>query len=181
MAVNTDWLVVIDMQHAFADPASPWFTPGFAAAAEQIAALVPRFGQRVVFTRFVPPRAIEGSWADYYRRWEFAAAPENAELWQLIPPWRGHERIDTHRFSKWSAELRARTGPSATVVLCGVSTDCCVLMTALAAIDDGAFVRVVADACGAKTPEVHEGALSLLRTRAPQLTVTSSDEEWSRA
>jgi nicotinamidase-related amidase len=180
MAADTDWLVVIDMQHVFADRASPWFTPGFAAAAERIAALVPRFGQRVVFTRFVPPRAVEGSWAAYYQRWEFAAAPANAEQWQLVPPWRGSERVDTHRFSKWGAELRALTGPSATVVLCGVSTDCCVLMTALAAVDDGAFVRVVADACGAKTPELHEGALSLLRTRAPQLTITSTTEERSR-
>ncbi len=181
MTAHTDWLVVVDMQHVFADPASPWFTSGFASAAERIATLVPRFGRRVAFTRFVPPSAIEGSWADYYRRWNFAAEPANAELWQLVPPWRGYERIDTHRFSKWGAELRALTGPAATFVLCGVSTDCCVLMTALAAVDDGAFVRVVADACGAKTPEVHEGALSLLRTRAPQLTITSSYQEWSRA
>jgi nicotinamidase-related amidase len=180
MAADTDWLVVVDMQHVFADPTSPWFTSGFASAAERIATLVPRFGRRVAFTRFVPPSAIEGSWADYYRRWNFAADPANAELWQLVPPWRGYERIDTHRFSKWGAELRALTGPAATFVLCGVSTDCCVLMTALAAVDDGAFVRVVADACGAKTPEVHEGALSLLRTRAPQLTITSSSQEWSR-
>jgi len=181
MAGDTDWLVVVDMQHVFADPASPWFTSGFASAAERIATLVPRFGRRVAFTRFVPPRAIEGSWADYYRRWDFAAAPASAELWQLVPPWRGAERVDTHRFSKWGAELRALTGPLSTVVLCGVSTDCCVLMTALAAVDDGAFVRVVADACGAKTPEVHEAALSLLRTRAPQLTITSTAEEWSGA
>jgi nicotinamidase-related amidase len=181
MAAETDWLIVIDMQHVFAEPASPWFTLGFATAAERIAALLPRFGRRVIFTRFVPPRAIEGSWADYYRRWDFAAAPANAELWQIVPPWRGSEHIDTHRFSKWGAALRTLTGPSATVVLCGVSTDCCVLMTALAAVDDGAFVRVVADACGAKTPEVHEGALSLLRTRAPQLTITSTAEEVSRA
>jgi nicotinamidase-related amidase len=180
MMTDTDWLIVIDMQHVFADQTSPWFTPGFASAADRIATLVPRFGRRVVFTRFVPPRVIEGSWADYYRRWEFAAAPANAEQWQLVPPWRGNERVDTHRFSKWGAELRALTDPSARVVLCGVSTDCCVLMTALAAVDDGAFVRVVADACGAKTPEAHEGALSLLRTRAPQLTITSTAEEWSR-
>jgi nicotinamidase-related amidase len=179
MAADTDWLVVVDMQHVFADPLSPWFTPSFATVAQRIATLVPLFGQRVAFTRFVPPRAIEGSWADYYRRWDFAATPASAEQWQLVPPWRGAERVDTHRFSKWGAELRALTGPSATVVLCGVSTDCCVLMTALAAVDDGAFVRVVADACGAKTPEVQEAALSLLQARAPQLTITTTAAEYS--
>ena len=50
-------------------------------------------------------------------------------------------------------------------------------MTALAAVDDGAFVRVVADACGAKTQQVHEDALALLQTRAPQLTITSTADE----
>lgn len=181
MAADTDWLIVIDMQHVFGDPASPWFTAGFATAAERIAALAPRFGPRVLFTRFVPPRVIEGSWAEYYRRWEFAAAPASAPLWRLVPPWRGAEGLDTHRFSKWGSALRERIGPSATAVLCGVSTDCCVLMTALAAVDDGAHVRVVADACGAKTPEVHGAALSLLRTRAPQLTITNTADEWARA
>ena len=180
MAANADWLVVVDMQHVFADPASPWFTAGFAAAAERIAALVPRFAPRVVFTRFVPPRAIEGSWVEYYRRWEFATVPADAEQWQLVPPWRGNENLDTHRFSKWGVELRDRLGQSAAAVLCGVSTDCCVLMTALAAVDDGIFVRVVADACGAKTQQVHEAALSLLHTRAPQLTITSTTDEWPR-
>ena len=54
---------------------------------------MPRFGRRVVFTRFVPPRAVEGSWAAYYQRWEFAAASANAEQLQLVPPWRGSERV----------------------------------------------------------------------------------------
>jgi nicotinamidase-related amidase len=174
---NADWLIVIDMQHVFGDPASPWFTAGFAAAAERIGALLPRFAPRVVFTRFVPPETIDGSWTAYYRRWEFATAPAHAEQWQLVPPWRGSASLDTHRFSKWGVELRNRIGPSAAVVLCGVSTDCCVLMTALAAVDDGAFVRIVADACGAKTQQVHEDALALLQTRAPQLTITSTADE----
>ena len=53
------------------------------------------------------------------------------------------------------AELRALVG-GGEAVLCGVSTECCVLMTALAAVDDGAHVRVVADACAAKGPKTHE-------------------------
>ena len=177
MTKNADWLVVIDMQHAFADPPSPWFTAGFTEAADRIAGLIPRFAPRVVFTRFIPPHPITGSWAAYYQRWEFANAPAHAEQWQIVSPWRGAESLDTHRFSKWGKELRDRIGPSATAVLCGVSTDCCVLMTALAAVDEGAFVRVVADACGAKTQQVHEAALALLQSRAPQLTITSTADE----
>jgi hypothetical protein len=37
-----------------------------------------------------------------------------------------------------------------------------------------------AAACGAKTPEIHESALLLLRSRAPQLIITTSEDELSR-
>jgi len=42
------------------------------------------------------------------------------------------------------------------------------------------FVRIVADACGAKTPEIHEGALSVLDGRAPQLVISDTIAERSR-
>jgi hypothetical protein len=51
------------------------------------------------------------------------------------------------------------------------------LATALAAADDGIFVRVIVDACAAKTPTIHRGALSLLEGYAPQLVVTDTGAE----
>ncbi len=179
-AHDAGWLVVIDMQNVFAERDSPWCTPPFAAVAEKIAGLLPLFAPRTVFTRFVPPGDIAGSWSDYYRKWSFAAAPPEHELWALAGPWRNAPSVDSHKFSKWIPELQRITGKTAPIVLCGVSTDCCVLATALAAIDDGAFVRVVANACGAKTPEAHERALSLMRDRAPQLAIDTAEEERAR-
>ena len=85
--------------------------------------------------------------------------------------------VDTHTFSKWRPEMRARCAGDAAVVLCGVSTDCCVLMTALAAVDDGAHIRVVDDACAAKTAEDHARALAIMATRAPQLRIVTVAEE----
>ena len=41
------------------------------------------------------------------------------------------------------------------LVLVGVSTDCCVLSTALAAADEGVSVRVVADACAGVDDDTH--------------------------
>lgn len=178
-ASDADWLVVIDMQNVFAASDSPWYSPFFKSAAERIASLVPMFGDRVVFTRFVPPSAVEGSWEAYYRKWPFATGPAVADLWDLVPPWHGRPSVDSHRFSKWGPNLHRLTRHAGSIVLCGVSTDCCVLATALAAVDDGAFVRVVADACGAKTPAIHEGALSLLEARAPQLVITNAGAELS--
>jgi len=171
------WLVVIDAQRAFAEPESPWCVPAFGETAQGIAALLPRFGPRVIFTRFVPPRDPPGSWHDYYGRWAFALAPEHAGLWDLVAPWAHRPSVDSHRFSKWGPALRRATAGASALVLCGVATECCVLATALAAVDGGAHVRVVADACGSKRPDLHRGTLALLEGRAPQLVVTTLREE----
>lgn len=181
MAAQRDWLVVIDMQNVFAQPASPWFTPGFGAAAERIGALLPLFGERVCFTRFVPPARIEGSWAAYYAKWRFAAVRDDAALWALVAPWQDQASVDSHQFSKWGSDLACLTELGGSLVMCGVSNDCCVMATALAAVDGGAFVRVVAEACSAKTPEIHRAALDLLTSRAPQLIISDVRAEERRA
>lgn len=171
-----DLLVAIDLQPAFSHPESPWFTPGLDEVAGRIERLLPRFGGRIVFTRFVPPTAPFGSWLRYYERWPFALEPASHWLWSLENRWSGYRSVASHTFSKWTSELRDQVGEGE-AVLCGVSTDCCVLMTALAAVDDGAHVRVIADACAAKSTDVHEGALALMATRSPQLRITTVAEE----
>jgi nicotinamidase-related amidase len=170
-------LVVIDAQRAFVDPDSPWFVPEFEARLAKISALVGFFGPNVVFTRFVPPPFPDGSWREYYRKWSFAVDRCNDHLWDLVAPWTGLRSVDAHTFSKWSEKLQAAIERRSPLVLCGVSTDCCVMATALAAVDAGAHVRVVEDACAAKTAELHERALSLLSSRAPQISITSVRQE----
>ena len=58
-------------------------------------------------------------------------------------------------------------------MLAGVSTDCCVLSTALAAADAGVPVRVVADACAGVDDESHRQALDILRLYGPLVEVVS--------
>lgn len=179
MSVGLDWLMVIDLQPAFSHPNSPWFTPALPGVADGIARLVPAFAGRVVFTRFVPPPRPFGAWRQYYERWPFASQPDAAWLWDLDAPWTGQPSLASHTFSKWLPPMRERCGDEGAVVLCGVSTDCCVLMTALAAVDDGVPVRIVADACAAKTPEAHARALDIMAARAPMLRIVTTEEELS--
>ena len=169
------------MQAVFADADSPWAIPCFAMAAQGVAALLPCFPGRTVFTRFIPPSTVMGSWVAYYAKWPFAAAaPPTHAVWSVAAPFQPEITLDTHQFSKWTPRMRALAGPAATIVVCGVSTDCCVLATALAAIEDGTHVRIVADACRAKTPALHAAALDLLRLRAPQVAITTVAEERGR-
>lgn len=165
-------LVVIDMQRVFADPVSPWATPGFAAIVPAVRDLVDAHPGAVTYTRFVAPLSPAGAWREYYRQWSFALQPPDAPLWDLVDGLSG-PIIDAPTFSKWGPELAERVGP-ATLVLCGVSTDCCVLSTAVAAADAGVPVRVVADACAGVDEASHRKTLDVLALYAPLIEVITS-------
>jgi nicotinamidase-related amidase len=176
-------LVVVDMQRLFGDPASPWATPGFDQIVSRVDELVAAFGpERTTFTRFVVPERPEGSWEPYYRLWSAVTIPQARPLMDLSEPWASRRplTLDRTTFSKWGPELRDAAGPSRTLVLCGVATDCCVLCTALPAADAGMFVRVVEDACAGATADAHRAALTVLRGYAPQIEVATVAEELQR-
>ncbi|MBV9919330.1 MAG: cysteine hydrolase [Pseudonocardia sp.] len=162
------------MQRVFADPGSPWATPGFAAILPTVADLAKRFGDAVTFTRFVAPDRPTGAWRDYYAEWPFALQPSDAPLWDIVPSLNaGAATVDATTFSKWGAALAERMG-DAEMVLCGVSTDCCVLSTAVAAADAGVPVRVVGDACAGVSAESHRATLGVLALYEPLVRVVSS-------
>lgn len=165
-------LAVIDMQRVFADPDGPWATPGFAAIVPTVAALVEAFEPAVTRTRFVAPAEPVGAWVDYYEQWPFARQPPSAALWDVVPPLAGFS-LDATTFGKWGPQLSARVG-AGPLVLAGVSTDCCVLSTALAAADAGVQVLVVADACAGVSPAAHQRALDAMALYEPLIRVVTS-------
>ncbi|MGV4982855.1 cysteine hydrolase family protein [Streptomyces sp. NPDC001709] len=171
-------LAVIDMQRVFADRASPWATPRYADAAAGVRSLLPAFADRVTFTRFLAPAQPTGAWRAYYDDWPFALQPPDAELWDLSDGFAdlaGHV-VDATTFGKWTPELAARVGPDDRLVLAGVSTECCVLSTALAAADAGAEVLVAADACAGVDDDSHVKALQIMELYRPLIRVTTVDD-----
>jgi nicotinamidase-related amidase len=161
------WLVVVDLQNIFGDPGSEWFTPDFENASAGSHRLRSRFGSRTALTRFVAPRSPVGAWVPYYRDWSFALVPDTDPLYDLVPafPVQDATVITRTTFGKWDAGTAADLGDPLDIVLCGVSTDCCVLSTALAAADAGVHVRVAADACA-----------GLSDLDAPLIEITTVDE-----
>ena len=168
------WLVVIDMQRIFGEPESGWFTPRFADAAAGIERLAPAFGPRVVHTRFVAPETPEDAWVPYYDLWPFALVAADDPLYDLVPSSSvaGHPVISATTFGKWGPGLDRAIGGSREIVLAGVSTDCCVLSTALAAADAGVHVRVAADACAGLSDADHRRALDAMALYAPLVEIT---------
>ncbi len=171
------WLVAIDLQPVFGDPSSPWAAPEYERAAANVARLLPAFGDRVVFTRYVAPARPAGAWIPYFEQWPFALLPADHALYALDSRFGAPARVETREtFGKWDAALAAAVEGSAEIVLAGVSTDCCVLSTALAAADAGIEVQVVADACAAPSDADQERALVTMGMFAPLIEITSMAE-----
>ena len=100
--------------------------------------------------------------------------PPDAPLWDVVPELAPTgPTVDAPTFSKWGPELAARAG-TATLLLAGVSTDCCVLSTAVAAADAGVAVQVVADACAGIDEASHRKALEILALYAPLIEIVTS-------
>lgn len=172
------WLVVIDPQRIFAAPDSPWGSPMFGDILEPVRRLAGAAGERTVVTRWVAPDPAHGSWAAYLKAWPFADVPADDRLFDVVDELRDLARtvVTEPTFGKWGAALTAITGPTPHLVLAGVSTDCCVISTALAAADAGATVTIVSDACAGSTPENHQSALDVMGLYPPQITIATAAE-----
>lgn len=176
-ALDDAWLVVVDPQAIFASPGSAWGSPFFAEAMPRIRDLADAFGDRVLVTRWMPTADRSTSWGEYFAAWPFADQPASDPLFALVPEAVGlspHPTVDLPTFGKWGPHLEAVVGRGAHVVLAGVSTDCCVISTALAAADAGAHVTIAADACAGSTAENHAAALQVMGLYPPQITLSDT-------
>ena len=172
------WLVVIDPQRIFADASSQWGSPMFPAIVDPVRRLAAAAGDRTVVTRWVPAREPRGSWKAYLEAWPFADVPEDDPLLALVPEMAdlGQRVVSLPTFGKWGYALQAVTGPTPHLVLAGVSTDCCVISTALPAADAGATITVVTDACAGSSRDNHRAALDVMALYPPQITCATTDE-----
>lgn len=110
----------------------------------------------------------EGGGADYYR---VAPAPGDIEVEKLM--FNGFHDTDL------DAQLRARG--IETLVMTGVSTDCCVDQTARDAFHRDYHVFVVSDACAAYEPDLHTGTLNVLAKNCALLVDSAAVEGAWRA
>jgi len=172
-AAAPSWLMIIDMQRIFSEPNSEWATPDYTLASAGIQRLLGAFESRVCFARFLPPDQPAGAWIAYYERWPFALDPANAPLYELTKEFASvpATMIDRTTFGKWDAATDEALGHPKDIVLAGVTTDCCVLSTALAAADAGVHVTVAADGCAGITEADHQRALDAMALYSPMINI----------
>ena len=181
--VDSPWLVIIDMQNIFSQYPKWWGCPRFDEIIAPIRTLAARFGDRTLLTRFVAGADHGGSWGPYYEKFRFADVPGSDWRYEVVDPLkdliRGDNVITMTTFSKWGNErhgVRAKTGEYPHLVLAGVATDCCVLSTAMAAAEAGAFVTVALDACAGSSAENQLTAKHILTGYAPLIHITDHQE-----
>ncbi|QCR52732.1 nicotinamidase [Brachybacterium sp. SGAir0954] len=174
------WLLVVDAQRIFADPASDWASPFWEGAWERIRELAAAVGpERTLLTRWLPTADRSTAWGDYFAAWPFADVPATDPLYALVDgaaELSAHPTIDEPSFGKWGPQLAGVVGHAPQLLVTGVSTDCCVITTVLAAADAGAHVAVVADACAASAAENATAALHTMSLFPPQVDLRSTAE-----
>lgn len=101
--------------------------------------------------------------ADYYR---IFPEPGDIEIQKLL--------YNSFHATDFEEQLRARGID--TLVVCGLSTDCCVDSTAREAFHRDFDVFVVSDACAAYEPGLHESSLSAMEKNCVLLVTTDAVE-----
>jgi biuret amidohydrolase len=106
---------------------------------------------------------LEGGGSDYYR---IFPEPGDIEVAKLL--------YDSFHGTDLDAQLQARG--VRTLVICGLSTDCCVDQTARSAFHHDYDVFLVSDASAAYEPGLHESSLLAMEKNCVLLTTTEAVE-----
>lgn len=177
----------IDMQNIFAR-GGLWETPWMERVLPTVEAIVSRYRDRTIFTRFITPQRAEdrpGQWQHYFRRWEQATRQnlKGPEL-DLVPAMARYVPpaivIDKPFYSAFAHsklyDLLVGKGVG-TVVVSGAETDICVLATVFSAVDLGFRVVIVEDALCSSSDQGHDALMTMYRTRLhEQIDVLEADE-----
>jgi nicotinamidase-related amidase len=186
-------LVIVDMQVDFAAPEGvigqmgvDLSTVGPAlAAAERLVAAARLAGVTVVFVGlFTSPQTDSPMWRERMARLggdpdvesDLCRVGEAGSDFYGPRPIEGEHVVEKTRYSAFiGADLEPwlRARGIDTLVLCGLTTECCVDCTARDAFHRDFHVFVPADACAAYEADVHEAALKIMGLNFAMLTTSS--------
>ena len=179
--------ICVDMQRLFAEPGE-WHTPALLDIVPRVKAIVERYAEATVFTRFITPYTPDdapGAWQRYYRHWRSVTReyldPGMLDLVvplsKYAPPARiidktAHSAFESEYFTNLLRQMNPRT-----LVFTGVETDVCVLASVLTAVDRGFRVIVVEDAVTSSSPAGHRASLDAVLPRFDQQIETATVEQ----
>ena len=180
---NKDLLIVIDMQNVYRE-GEAWGCCRAGKALQNIIKLLESGAfEDVVFTRFDAPSDPEGSWKEYNRVNKAINEDQRLnEMMEELKPYSGrYPVLSKSTYSSFEIpELCDMAKKADHVVLTGVVAECCVLATAMSAIDKGFPVIYLSDAVSGLSPETEKEAEHVVSYLAPVQTEVMSTEEYIR-
>ena len=184
--------VFIDFQLVFQENTN-WCVPKFDLALETALFAWNKIKNQCTFsvaTSYVPPN-ITGIWKEYFDKFPDIPTDPSNKIYNLADNL-DKQYITKARysgFSKWNVLKECYTTcnlinqdknlPKETydiLYLCGVATDCCVLSTALDAVDSGIKVYLISDACASGNDKNHERALNIMKGYSPNIEIINSQQ-----
>ncbi len=179
--MEKDLLLVIDMQNVYL-PGEAWACRGTKEAAKQIIRVI-ESGKpwKVIFTVFTAPVSPVGVWKQY--NMENRAINENRYLNEIIAPLRPYCRkfpvMEKSVYSSYAIPaLRKLADEADHILISGVVAECCVLSTALSAIDAGHKVYYLKDAVSGFTEQTEAETEHILSCLSPLHTELMSTDEY---
>lgn len=160
---------VIDMQRLFLE-GTAWGSRNTQTVVAPILRLLRHRPSAAVFTRFITPRRKEdapGAWSHFYDHWS-TVLQDNMdpalldlvpEFLGFVPPGEVADKFTYSAFADGDFSDRLRRRGADTLILSGVETDVCVLLTALDAVDRGFRVVIATDAVASTVDKGHEATL----------------------
>lgn len=181
MYTTKDLLLVIDMQNVYL-PGNPWGCRDTENAAKQIIRLIESGKpQQTIFTVFTPPVSPTGVWKQY--NLENKEINENAYMNEIIPSLKPYsEKYPVMEKSVYSSyaipELKEMADKADHILITGVVAECCVLFTALSAIDAGHKVYYLKDAVSGFTLQTEAETEHILSCLSPMHTEIMTTVEY---
>ncbi len=183
MKKSNDLLLVIDMQNVYL-PENPWGCHRAVEAAGQIIRLI-ESGKpgNTVFTVFTPPREPRGVWKQYNT--ENSSINRDAYMNEIMDCFKPYVKdfpvLEKSVYSSYAIqELRSLADKADHVLITGVVAECCVLATAMSAIDAGHKIYYLKDAVSGLSGQTESAAELILSGLSPLHAEIMTVEEYLR-
>ena len=165
---NQDLLLVIDMQNVY--------TKGQEWACEEV-----EKASQVIFTQYLATKHPEGVWKEYNK----VNAAVNADPWlnemmsEFLPYTKKYPVYTKSVYSSFVIpQVRELAKHASRVVISGVVAECCVLSTALSAIDAGCKVIYLTDAVAGLNATSRKEAENILSYLSPLHTELMTTQQY---
>ncbi|MBR1911613.1 MAG: isochorismatase family protein [Treponema sp.] len=178
---QNDLILVIDMQNVYTKNQA-WACLDTEGIAKRIVALTERTtSQTVMLTEYLPAENPTGTWRDYNS--VYADINGNAWLNELVPDMQQlAKRYPLYCKSTYSSMsipfIREQARKADRVVLTGVVAECCVLYTALEAMDMGCKVIYLKDCVSGFTKEKEAATELILSGLSPLYVLIMTKEAY---